>query len=320
MARSIAAALIAAAALGFTAGAQQAERFTLGVMRRDGVVIPFAAFAGDWSLPWPGSIRDIELPITLEAVPAKWWGGELRQPWTLWSPGGTATPVTPRSPALVMVGEERRLGVRTSFQSAELPALPLTVPYPKEGVVVAGDVKIERIASVSRLSPAWKELAQSIRRDIDSAEQKAIDRIKNGPGWIHPIPRFEREQIPSEIEAWYTSGLEQPGFAISYIEAVKKYPPGVEDEGCGLETFVSGWVHKNNRLTELKTDLSAHITYCDRKGISYMLPFGRLRAKSRTHWVFQLSSWEREWYAVAEVTPGRLRVVAEYLGGARTPF
>jgi hypothetical protein len=33
--------------------------------------------------------------------------------------------------------------------------------------------------------------------------------------------------------------------------------------------------------------------------------------------VFQTSSWENEWYAVVEATPGRVRYVAEYHGGGR---
>ena len=106
-----------------------------------------------------------------------------------------------------------------------------------------------------------------------------------------------------------------------YIEAVKKYPPGLDDLGCGLETFVSGWVHINTRQPKPKTELTARVTYCDRKGVSYMLPLGMLKVRGRTHWVFQTSSWESEWYSVVEMTPGRIRYVAEYFAGGRpTPF
>src|SRR5215207_217863 len=43
--------------------ALQADRFTLGVMRRDGVVLPFAAYDGNWSTPWPVSLRTVDVPI-----------------------------------------------------------------------------------------------------------------------------------------------------------------------------------------------------------------------------------------------------------------
>ena len=47
------------------------DRLLLGVMRRDGVIIPFAFFDGDWSSPWPTSLQNLDLPVTLDAVPKK---------------------------------------------------------------------------------------------------------------------------------------------------------------------------------------------------------------------------------------------------------
>lgn len=301
---------------------QQRENLTLGVMRRDGVIMPFAAYDGDWSLPWPVSVRDLELPITLEAVPKKWWGGELPTAWTLWPASGQAGgKVSPLAPIAVIIGREKRLGVRTDFASSEPLAPPFELPYPKEGLAVAGDVKVESIAGVSKRATAWKNLTTALHEDIEAAEQKAIARLKSSAKWNHPLSQAQRRSVFAELEAWYTSALEQPGFGLSYIEAVKKYPPGPEDEGCGLETFVSGWIHSNARDPKLKTDLTARVTYCDRNGVSYMLPLGRLRVRNRTHWVFQMSSWEREWYTVVEATPGRVRFVAEYYAGGRPlPF
>jgi hypothetical protein len=117
------------------------------------------------------------------------------------------------------------------------------------------------------------------------------------------------------VEAWYTSVLVQPGFVASYIEAVKKYPALPEDEGCGLESVITGWVHQNERDERLKPQLKVVVTYCDRENVSYMLPFGRMQLRNRTHWVFQMSGQDHEWYAVAELTPGRTRVLAEYYAG-----
>jgi hypothetical protein len=301
--------------------AQPRERFTLGVLRRDGVILPFASFDGDWSMPWPVSTRDLELPITLDAVPPKWWGGELPAAWTLWptTVGASTIRVTPKAPIAIVVGHEKRLGVLTDYVSSEPPATRFELPYPKEGLVVAGNLTIEPIARVSKLSAAWKDLTAAIQEDIEAAEHKAINAVRGNTRWVHPISRERRRGVSATLEAWYTSSLEQPGFSVSYIEAVKQYPPGEDDKGCGLETFVSGWVYSNVRQKQPKTDLTARVTYCDRQGASYMLPFGLFRANNRTHWVFQISSWESEWYTVVEATPGRVRFVAEYFGGGRPP-
>lgn len=313
---------VAVAALVTGALAQDRERLAVGVMRLDGVVLPFAAYDGDWSTPWPGSIRGMELPITLDAIPKKWWGDERPAAWTLLRGGGRPpVTVTPASPLAVPVGVEMRLGLRTDFRADEaLPPL-FEFPYPKEGLVVAGNVEVDRIAGVSRQAAAWRELPVKLQPVINAAEQKTIHQLKSSVQWTHPVSREAREKVPAELEAWYTSMLEQPGFSVSYIEAVKKYPPGPgDDDGCGLETFITGWVHTNERDPRAKADLTARVTYCDRKGVTYMLPLGRMRVRNRTHWVFQISGWDREWYSVVESTPGKVRYVVEYYAGGRPPI
>lgn len=301
--------------------AQPRESFAIGVVRRDGVLLPFASYDGDWELSWPTSVRDMELPVTLDSVPKKWWGREMPQAWTLWPADGSApVKLSASAPIAIMVGVEKRLGLRTGFVSSEAVPMPFTIPYPKEGLALSGDIKVTKIPTVSKLVTAWRDFPASLKDDIDTAEERALDKTRASSRWVHPIPETQRKATMAELEAWYSSSLVQPGFGVSYIEAVKKYPPGEEDEGCGLETFISGWIYTNNRQARPKTNLTARITYCDRNGVSYMLPLGLMTVNNRTHWVFQMSSWETEWYSVVEATPGRVRYVAEYFGGGRPSF
>jgi hypothetical protein len=303
-------------------GQADSQRMTLGVMRGDGVMLPFAAFDGkNWSTPWPAAVGAgfggvAELPVNLAAVPSEWWGKEVPAEWRLWPRGdGKAVAFKPLSPALTIVGRARRLGVRTDYPIGPLKVLPLEFPYPKEGLAIGGQATLEPIATVSRLAPAASSLIERLRVEIDKAENATIGALKSRAGWTHPIDRTARAAVVPELEAWYTGNLVQPGFSVSYIEAVKKYPPQPEDKGCGLETFISGWVHVNSRDTRLKPQLKATVMYCDRDKASYMLPFGQLQVRNRTHWVFQMSGQDHEWYAVAELTPGRSRYVAEYQAG-----
>ena len=106
---------------------------------------------------------------------------------------------------------------------------------------------------------------------------------------------------------------------VSYIEVSRAYPPSAGDKGCGLETFVSGWIHHVRGALERSNDLRGKITYCDRVGVVYMLPFGRIRPRTRDYWVFQLSGWDDEWYDVAEVSRGRVRHVIEVNAGGCRP-
>ena len=133
-------------------------------------------------------------------------------------------------------------------------------------------------------------------------------------GVIRSIARRATFVVP-ELEAWYTAPLPEPNARVSYIEAVKKYPPGPKDEGCGLETFISGWVRHDDAAKTAKADLKASVMYCDRDKASYMMPLGQVELRNRIYWIYQMSGRDHEWYVVAEPTKSRTRVVVEYLAG-----
>ena len=305
-----------------------ADRFVLGVLRADGILLPFAAFKGNhWETPWPSGTDALELPIDLDAVPARWWGGTVPQRWRLWAPEPGDSfelkpqPLTPIAPAMMVVGDVRRLGIRTDFRAAPTAALPFELPFPKAGLAVAGEVVVEPIVTVSRRGPPGQELLASIRQDIDAAEERTINALRRNVGWGHPFGKTARARTPVELEAWYTSRLTDPDHGVSYIEAVKKYPPQPRDENCGLESLVSGWLHHEQRSPQSKekpkTRLKVTVTYCDREKASYMLPLGRVVVRNRAHWIFQMSGQDHEWYEVVELRPGEVRFVAEYRAGAR---
>src|SRR4051794_28809270 len=82
--------LLAVPAAARLAGADR-PKFSVGVLRRDGVLLPFAAYDGRaWSFPWPNAGSDIPLPISLADVPAKWFGPPgPGAAWTAWFPDGS---------------------------------------------------------------------------------------------------------------------------------------------------------------------------------------------------------------------------------------
>jgi hypothetical protein len=300
------------------------QRLTLGVMRSDGILLPFAAFDGSkWSTPWPSAIGGgleggpSELPANLAAIPEDWWGPEVPSQWHLWSrEGEPALLFKILSPATIRIGIARRFALRTDYRANFNPFVPpFELPYPKEGLAVGGEVPVQRILSVSRRAPAFQHLLDRIRPDIDAAEERTIGALRANARWAHPFDKTVRSKVDPELEAWYTAPIGQTGANVSYIEAVKKYPVLPEDKGCGLESFISGWVHQDERQSKPKTQLKVVVTYCDRDKASYMLPLGLMQLRDRTHWAFQMSGQDHEWYAVAELAPGRTRVVAEYYAG-----
>jgi hypothetical protein len=297
--------------------AARSQQINLGVLRADGILVPFAAFdGGDWKTSWPADISGREVPVTLTSVPGEWWAGAEPEQWKLFSgddkPIATFKAITP---AMIMIGQQRRLGLRTDRSPEPPTPPPFVLPFPKSGLAVSGDVEVKSIPSVSRSGPGPGQLVQSIRRELNEAEERTVNGIRTNTSWKHPFDKTARVRVEPQIEAWYSTALPEPGVFVSYIEAVKKYPPQPKDDGCGLETFITGWVHQDEKQTRPRTALKAAVMYCDRDTASYMLPLGQLQVRNRVHWIFQMSGRDHEWYAAAEVTRTRIRVVAEYFAG-----
>jgi hypothetical protein len=295
-------------------------RLVLGVLRNDSLLLPFAAFDGrKWSTPWPDSIGGPggpALPVSVASVPAKWWGGEEPAAWNVWPRGAeAATRLTLQSLAMIPVGISRQLGFRTDHAPAVAPVPPFVLPYPKVGIAIAGDASLRPIPSVSAMTAEWKAFAAALRPEIDKAEEKSIRALQGGARWNHPFKPEMRAKVPAEMEAWYIARLPGSPVNLSYVEAVKKYPLLPADDGCALETFVSGWVRHEDRQRNARADLKAVITYCDRRGVSYMLPFGELQLAGKAYWVTQMSGRDHEWYTVIEGRPDGVKYVAEYQAG-----
>jgi len=297
-----------------------AGRLVFAVVRNDGLLLPFAAFDGRrWSTPWPDAIDGPgapDLPVNLASVPVKWWGGEEPGPWNLWPRGVEASSrIALQSPVMLRVGLSRQLGFRTD-QRPVLPPVPAyELPFPKIGIAIAGDAQLAPVPSVSPLIPQWKMFTAALREEVNKAEERSIQTLRGSARWNHPFKPEARAKVQPELEAWYITRFPDSSVRLSYVEAVKKYPVLPADDGCGLETFVSGWAHHEEGPEKPRGKLKAVITYCDRRGVSYMLPFGQLRLGGRTHWIVQMSGRDHEWYAVIEGRPDQVKYVADYQAG-----
>ncbi len=104
---------------------------------------------------------------------------------------------------------------------------------------------------------------------------------------------------------------------------MRRYPAGPFDEGCGLITFVRGWVteYRDKKPT---INIGARVTFCDRADVSFMQPFGRVRiergsgrgrAGADVYWLYQTSSWRDEFYSVARVSAEGVRPALVVAGG-----
>jgi hypothetical protein len=281
---------------------ESSGKFIIGVLRRDGIVTPFAMFDGKrWRTRWPMDIRNQDLPISLDDVPENWWGIEpAPRKMTIWRDAQPAGTINLTGITLSRLMCEPRITLKSDYKPAA-PAPPrFEAPYPKDGIVVAGgDVRLERIEAVERGAADWKRALTVIADEFNRQETNAARQFTD---WSHPVKERDRKVVPITIEALYRSPSEEPEWPAYFVEAVRQYPPGRNDrDGCGLATFASGWVFLGPK-DEARIRLAAKVTYCDRKGVGYMLPFGFIRADGNVYWIYQYSGFEQEWYEVAEPT------------------
>ncbi len=303
------AALVLAAVLPIDGQSRQA--FGLGVLRRDGALIPFCSYNGrSWTADWPAT-SDV-LPIGLGDVPKRWWGapGPMTR-WTAWLLDGTSRPLELKRPEQVQVFCGTHLGVKTDYAGGGTDPRDPTIA--KDGVAIAGDARLLPITPVSLYSEDARKIAAAITDDFNKEEKVAISHFM---AWSHPFDEASRKDYPIELESFYRAHETTPSgdWVTNYVEAVRRFPAQPGDNDCGLITFVRGWVLERDGHKPV-IDVGARITYCDRADVSFMQPFGRLLIDREPYWVYQISSWRDELYGVSRVKPEEVRPVMAVAGG-----
>jgi hypothetical protein len=309
------AAVIAAAIS--TAAAAASGGFSVGVLRRDGVLIPFASFNGrEWSVAWPGSDLRQPLPIGLSDIPARWWGAAgAGTPWTAWLRDEEKRPLKLLKPVHVPIFCGAHLAIATDYRGE--PGSEREPTVPKDGIATAGDATVLPVTAVSVNAPDAARLIAAITDRFNEEEALAEKHFTN---WIHPYGPAARARRPITLEAFYRAVDPTPSGDIrtNYIEAVRRFPAGLSDQGCGLITFVRGWITEY-RDKKPEINIGARITYCDRADVSFMQPFGRVRvARGSTgdvYWIYQTSSWRDEFYSIVRVSAEGVRPVLVVAGG-----
>ena len=315
-------------------GAEE-DSFTLAVLRRDGIILPFAYYdarrggllerGGRWLNPWPVAGKEFEIPLQLSDVPKGWWPRDREiTAWIAWPLQGARSEIQVRRPEAVVAQCQLGLGLRTSYQPAE-PAPPEAVqPYPKDGLATSGSITVERPVLLDPSSPEWKAVAEAVEREVTDLEEGVLKNAafalwKYGTErFAHPASRRDREAAPFTPET-----IVRVTPQALYFEGVKNYPPltALVTRGdtqvpnrCGLLTYAAGWVliAKDGKP---KVQGSAEVTDCNREGMVYSLPLGLIPRDGAVLSVVQVSGWGYERYEVLEVRGDRVKSVFAVPGG-----
>jgi len=197
--------------------AADAPSFTVGALRRDGVVIPFAAYDGKrWVSRWPPPSRDESVPINLNSVPGRWWGpAGARESWQAWIVGEPreVPPLKVVQPDVVDVHCTRQIGLRTDYRPAEVPPPPLEQPYPKDGLAVSPPQNVERVQILGPLSAELTAMQAILTETFNRAERETAF---SGPDVRH-AKAAQVEAVGPELDL---------GRRPEEAETARKGPPG----------------------------------------------------------------------------------------------
>lgn len=282
------------------------DAFGAGVLRRDGVIVPFAAFDGKrWTSAWPAPALDLDIPVNLAGIPSRWWGptGAL-EIWQAWIAGKTQT-LRVVQPDWVDVHCVRQIGLRTDYRASGSVPPRTEQPYPKDGLALSPPQPVTAIAVVAVNAPETRALIPVVHEAFNQAERLTEQH------YGHPVSRRAREGRAPDIEAIYAAGDNPRTY---YVEAIRPYRRLGESE-CAAIGFATGWFTRDGAgVRSLLTVVD--VLRCDRRGASYMLPLGDLRIAGRRYWLAQFSGWQHERFVVVEITPKTAAAVLSVWGGS----
>ncbi len=292
--------------------------FTLGVLRRDGVVVPFAAWDGSrWGNRWPAPGRREDIPITVAGSPKAWWLNDRPVSyWTAWPLRGDSQVVYVKNPINLTVECQNHVGLQTDYKSIEAPAPPRMQPYPKDGLATAGDILIEPVTILDAKSAEWSQVSAEVAARIAEAETKLL---ATGQAAL-PVSEAERAKRPLALEVLFRSAGPRPGTTLLYFEGIKHYgrtlgslrPYATVPEPI---LYAAGWVVIDPKAPPR---ISETVTLSDtkREGLLYTMGLGSFRVGGALYWAVQRSGWGFERFDIVEIAEPEVKTAFSTPGGS----
>ena len=292
--------------------------FTLGALRRDGVIIPFASHGnGRWTNAWPAPGQRPEIPITLAASPKSWWlNGRPAGYWTAWPLRGDSRVVFVKNIVSVTAQCQPQLGLQTDYTSIEAPGPARMQPHPKDGLATTGDVVVEPLELLNAQAADWVKVAAEVAARVTDAEGKLLADRRG----TLPVTDAERRKKPFTLEVLFRTAGPRAGTTLLYFEGVKRYGAaagarrGYQTAPEPL-TYAVGFVVLDPQAAPR---INETVTLSDsrREGLLYTQPLGALRMNGRLYWAVQRSGWGYERFDVLEMAEPDIKAAIETAGGS----
>jgi hypothetical protein len=292
--------------------------FTLGVLRRDGAIIPFASYSdGRWANHWPAPGQRPDIPIALAGSPKSWWlNGRPAGYWTVWPIRGDSRVVYVKGVVNLTVECQPQLGLQTDYTSLESLGPAGLQPHPKDGLASTGDVLIEPPEILSAQSAEWVKVAPEVSTKVTDAETKLLANRRVTP----PLTDAERRKREFTLEVLVRSPGGRPGTTLLYFEGVKRYAPG-RDSLRVFQTVPQPLTYAVGFIVldpQAPARIIETVTLSDdkRESLLYTLPLGTFRVGGKLYWAVQRSGWGYERFDVLEMAEPDVKTALETPGGA----
>jgi hypothetical protein len=292
--------------------------FTLGVLRRDGIIIPFAAWDGSrWVNRWPAPGRREDIPITVAGSPKSWWLNDRPVSyWTAWPLRGDSLVVRVKNPINLTAECQPQIGLQTDYRSVEAPAAARMQPYPKDGLATAGDILVEPVAILDAKSAEWSTISADVAARITEAETKLLATGRT----TAPFSEAERGKRPFTLEVLFRSAGPRPNTTLLYFEGIKRYgrtaeairPSVIAPEPL---TYAVGWVVID---PQAPPRIRLMVTFSDtrREGLLYTMGLGSFRVGGALYWAVQRSGWGFEQFDIVEIAEPEVKAAFSTAGGS----
>jgi len=286
-------------ALAAAPAGQVAQPFTVGILRQDGILIPFAAFDGTtWTNAWP-SAMDFRPPLApdgLADIPRSWWGreGPVTE-WELIRPNGIRQWIRVTGVAPFQTHCLANVGLTTDFQG-DVVVPPHTSPVPSAGLTTTRPGLLEAVEEVP-IGAAEFQVVSALLPEVFAGLEK--------PAWS-TVPKAWRPallgSLPAPVlRALYRSsigdGLERFSFYAT------RTVPTFTSPGSGIfepMTVINGWLARSRRSALAVEHATAIVDSDDFKNSRILKPLAQVEIGGRHLWFGTSHGYEWETYVVVD--------------------
>jgi len=297
------------------------DAFIVGVLRPDGVIVPFAQYAHQkWTNPWHSSQSDdqADQSDTIADLPKPWFESLLKESneWYFWSASGEATTLRTSRTVQVCSHCQQVWGLLSDY------------PHPKEpeknacvrnlGIVLSEKRQARTMEKLTADSPDWKQVTTFIGPEFDLAERVGLSGLVDQQYSAQIPAAEERAKVPLLILNLYRSQLADGGQLLFYFEASKEYakPSAANDAACNNISLLGGWVLRDAQGNLTLLDFQFEPTDCDMKEGGRILPFAIVQVNGKTFAIVEEDSYEGEGYNILEIREDSVHHVLDTYAGS----